>query len=109
MRVRVAAAAMTVAAVLAAVNGQGQDASALRGADAPPNAVWLDGLDLTKMVQRRGTPRAGKSGGGRGSNPLTLGGVVYQHGIGTLSINELIVDLKGAATKFESMIGIDDD
>ena len=62
------------------------------------------------MIQRRGTPRAGRSGGGRGNNPppLSLGGVVYQHGIGTLSINELIVDLKGEATRFESMIGIDD-
>ena len=62
------------------------------------------------MVQRRGTPRAGKSGSGRGNNPppLSLGGVVYAHGIGTLSINELIVDLKGQATRFESMIGIDD-
>jgi len=65
------------------------------------------------MVQRRGTPRAGKSGagGGRGSQtppPLKLGGVTYEHGIGTLSINELIIDLKGEATRFVSMIGIDD-
>src|SRR5687767_9923641 len=83
---------------------------ALTGADAPANAIWLDSLDLTKMVQRRGTPRAGKSGSGRGNNPppLMLGGVQYAHGIGTLSINELIVDLKQQATKFESMIGIDD-
>jgi alpha-galactosidase len=73
-------------------------------------SVWLDSLDLTKMVQRRGTPRAGKSGAGRGNNPppLSLGGVTYEHGIGTLSINELIVDLKGQAVRFESMIGIDD-
>jgi alpha-galactosidase len=72
--------------------------------------VWLESLDLTKMVQRRGTPRAGKSGAGRGNTPppLSLGGVVYEHGIGTLSINELIVALKGQATRFESMIGIDD-
>src|SRR5262245_47477282 len=75
-----------------------QDDAALRATDAPPNAIWIDSLDLTKMVQRRQTPRAGGTlagGGGRGRGgaptPITLGGVVYPHGIGTLSINELIV------------------
>ena len=87
-----------------------QDAKALAGADPPAGAIWLDSLDLTRMVQRRGTPRAGRSGAGRGNNPppLSLGGVTYQHGIGTLSINELIVDLKRQATRFDAMIGIDD-
>lgn len=83
---------------------------AVRGDEAPANAVWLDSLDLSKMVQRRQTPRIGASGAGRGNTPtpLKLGGVTYRHGIGTLSINELIVDLKGEATRFVSMIGIDD-
>jgi alpha-galactosidase len=90
-----------------------QDALAIRGAAPPANGVWLDSLDLSKMVQRRGTPRAGRSGasGERGNPtppPLKLGGVTYEHGIGTLSINELIIDLKGEATRFVSMIGIDD-
>jgi alpha-galactosidase len=91
-----------------------QDQDFLRGTDAPPNAIWLDSLDLTKMVQRRQTPRAGATlagGGGRGRGgvaPITLGGVVYPHGIGTLSINELIIDLKGQATRFVSMVGLDD-
>jgi alpha-galactosidase len=102
---------LTVAALccIAALPPQ-QDREALRANDAPVNAIWLDSLDLSKMVQRRGTPRAGRSGSGRGDNPppLSLGGVVYPHGIGTLSINELIVDLKGQATRFVSMIGIDD-
>ncbi len=82
---------------------------------APANAVWLDSLDLAKMVQRRQTPRAGQTlarGRGRGAAPATtpivLGGVTYPHGIGTLSINELIVDLKGQATRFVSMVGLDD-
>jgi len=39
-----------------------QEAVSIRGTDAPANGVWLDSLDLTKMVQRRGTPRVGKSG-----------------------------------------------
>ncbi len=51
-------------------------AAAPTGADPPPNAIWLDSLDLGKMVQRRQQPRAGRSAR---NNPLTLGGVVYQH------------------------------
>ena len=39
-----------------------QEAAALRGAEPPPHGIWLDSLDLSKMVQRRGTPRVGKSG-----------------------------------------------
>lgn len=90
------------------LRARAQEQEGLRGADAPQNAIWLDSLDLSKMVQRRGTPRPGKSGAGRGDSPLSLGGVTYAHGIGTLSINELIVDLKGQATRFVSMVGIDD-
>lgn len=40
--------------------------------------------------------------------PIMLGGVQYPHGIGTLSINELIVDLNGQATRFVAMVGLDD-
>lgn len=58
------------------------------------------------MVQRRGNPRAGRS---LRNNPLTLNGEVYQHGIGTLSISEFTIDLKGQATRFVSMVGIDDE
>jgi alpha-galactosidase len=97
-----------------------QDLLILRGQDAPPNAIWIDSLDLSKMVQRRQTPRAGFSlAGGRGGGragaagtpagpPIVLGGVTYAHGIGTLSINELIIDLKGQATRFLAMVGLND-
>jgi len=111
----VVALAVTLAIAIARARLDAQriesQADVLRAAEAPANALWLDGLDLTKMVQRRGTPRAGGYGGasGRGAPPpLTLANVVYPHGIGTLSINELIVNLKGQATRFVSMIGIDD-
>ncbi len=90
-------------------------------AELPAHAIWLDSLDLSKMVQRRQTPRAGQTlargRGGRGAaapapgtpqSPIVLGGVQYKHGIGTLSINELIVDLKGQARQFISMVGLDD-
>jgi alpha-galactosidase len=122
---------VVVLAAIAATSGvlpagpQTDVRAAMTSAGEPPaNAIWLDSLDLSKMVQRRQTPRAGLTlarargrGGaaaqpaGRGGTtptPIVLGGVTYPHGIGTLSINELIVDLKGQATRFVSMVGLDD-
>lgn len=142
----VAAAALAVTAAAARQAASQDDLrAAMTAAGAPPTgAMWLDGLDLAKMVQRRQTPRAGQtlarprrargaraSGRGRGQggratgrgqggratgrgrgaatpSPISLGGVVYPHGIGTLSINELTIDLKGQATRFVSMVGLDD-
>lgn len=84
----------------------GQDTAALRSQEAPPDSVWLDSLDLSKMVQRRDVPRAGRS---LQNHPITLAGIVYPHGIGTLSISEFVIDLKGQAVRFETLVGIDDE
>src|ERR1051326_7461182 len=100
----VAALALTV--LIKSWPSHAQEAGLLRASNAPPNVVWLDSLDLTKMVQRRQTPRAGRS---LRNNPITLNGVVYPHGIGTLSISEFVIDLKGQATRFMSMVGLDDE
>jgi len=117
-----------LAASLLASSQQDQLRAVMTANDPPPNAIWLDSLDLSKMVQRRQTPRAGgtlaRGRGGRGTaapaaqpagrgtapvpTPIVLGGITYPHGIGTLSINELIIDLKGQATRFVSMVGLDD-
>jgi hypothetical protein len=79
-------------------SGQQDALRAAMTAEAPPaNAIWLDSLDLSKMVQRRQTPRAGQTlarGRGRGAGtreparraglraaaraattPITLGGI----------------------------------
>jgi len=64
---------------------------------------------MEAMFQRRGRPVAGGIPGGRGEpRPITLGGVVYPHGIGTQSISEFVLDLRGQARRFVSMIGLDD-
>jgi alpha-galactosidase len=103
-----------VAATSPHATPQSQPPAVLTAVDAPPNAIWIDSLDLSKMVQRRETPRPratlarGSRGRGAGPLPITLGGVQYPHGIGTLSINELIIDLKGQATRFVAMVGLDD-
>ncbi len=80
--------------------------AALRGADAPADAVWLDTLDLANVTQDYGSPHAGKS---VDSHPLTLNGVVYPHGLGTHAVSRLLVNLQGSATNFEALAGVDDE
>ena len=81
----------------------------IQGEEPPQGAVWVEELGMDVMFQRRGRPVAGGIPGGRGDpRPITLGGVVYPHGIGTQSISEFVLDLKGDARRFVSMIGLDD-
>ncbi|KPJ64916.1 hypothetical protein AMK68_00060 [candidate division KD3-62 bacterium DG_56] len=87
-------------------SASGQEPDVLQGSDPPPNAIWLDSLDLSNVSQGWGVPRAGRS---VDNNPLTLNGTVYQHGLGTHAHSEMIIDLRGAVAKFMSMVGVDDE
>jgi alpha-galactosidase len=78
----------------------------LRGADAPANSVWLDSLDLSKAVQEFGKPQAGKSVLGA---PIMLDGIIYPHGFGSHAKGDLLVKLNGGATRFQAVVGVDDD
>jgi alpha-galactosidase len=78
----------------------------LSAAEAPAGSIWVDSLDLKNAVQGFGETRAGVSIEG---NKLTLGGIVYPHGIGTHAVGRLIINLHGAATKFEALVGVDDE
>lgn len=84
-----------------------QDVPVFQRADAPSGAIWLDSLDLSKAAIRR--PRAGR---GQPTPPpplvLALGGATYPHGVPLASDADLTIDLKGVATKFSAMVGIDD-
>ncbi len=75
-----------------------------------PEPSWtivpLESLDLIKMTQDYGTPQVGKSVIGK---PLTLGGTVYEHGIGSHATSEVTIDLKGNAKLFTAMVGVDDE
>src|SRR5262249_23097423 len=84
-----------------------QDPQVFRAAGSPPNAVWVDSLDLSRAPIRR--PR-----GQRGQPPpaplkLNLGGVEYPHGVPLQANGEIVIDLKGNATRFSAMVGIDDE
>lgn len=103
---RAAWTALAATAFIYPAAAHAQDRTALRGPDAPANAFWLDTLDLANVTQDYGSPHAGKS---VDSNPLTLNGVAYPHGLGTHSVSRLLIDLKGSATRFEAMAGVDDE
>ncbi len=83
--------------------------AALTGDTLPPNGVWVESVGLDAMFQRRGRPVAGGVRLGRaGVKPIILQGVTYEHGIGTQPISEFLVDVKGQATRFQAMVGLDD-
>src|SRR5579862_2957618 len=90
-----------------------QAATDLKTVDAPAHGVWVDGLDLSKAAIRRPMPVRG----GRGTTPppgpppplkFVLGGAEYPHAVPLQVDNDLMIDLKGQAARFESMVGVDD-
>lgn len=72
----------------------------------PANSIWVDSLDLKNAVQGFGEIQANMS---VDKHSLTLGGTVFAHGVGTHAVGRLIINLHGAATHFESMVGVDDE
>jgi len=76
-----------------------------QAAAAPAGTMWVEEIGLERLSQRRGTPRVART---IRDQPIRLGGVEYPHGIGTRSISEFVIDLKGNATRFTSTVGIDD-
>lgn len=88
----------------------GQDNAAeselVRSQQAPANGVWLETLNLSNMSQDYGSPRRRRT---VDNNPLTLGGVVYPHGVGTHAKSEIAIDLKGGSKRFLAMVGVDDE
>jgi len=90
-----------------------QSAPELQKSDPPAHAVWVDSLDLSKASIRR--PRPGR--GGRGATPppgppppltFVLGGVDYPHAVPLTADSDLVIDIKGQAVRFQSMVGVDD-
>lgn len=104
---KIALTAITLAVALPLISAaRAQDKPDLMAAEAPAHSLWLDSLDISRIQQEYGDPHAGKT---VDSNPLTLGGKVYPHGLGTHAVSQLVIDLKGTATRFEAMAGVDDE
>src|SRR6185437_3194942 len=66
----------------------------------------LDKLDLSTISQDWGEPHADKS---VDNHPLTLGGHVFNTGIGTHANSEFDILLDGHATEFGATAGVDDE
>ncbi len=82
------------------------DLSLLQSKDAPENSFWLHKLDPTKMTIGKGAPQPDRNLSGK---PITLKGVVYPHGLGIHAESDIGIDLKGVATRFVAMVGVDDE
>jgi alpha-galactosidase len=100
------ALACTVCSSALAVSMRAQDAVALQRAEAPPNGVWLDTLDM-RGIQLRPGPR-GQRGQPAPPRVFTLGGVTYPHAVPLRVDADMTVDIGGGATRFMSVIGIED-
>ena len=68
--------------------------------------LWVDSLDLSPIEQGFGQPQAGRS---VDNQPIKIKGVSFVHGVGTHAASEMRIDLKDAATKFISQVGVDDE
>jgi alpha-galactosidase len=66
----------------------------------------LEDLSLDNMRQDWGNPSAGKSVEG---NQISIGGVAFDHGVGTHATSTWAIDLGGAAQRFTASVGIDDE
>ena len=89
----------------AAQNPAGDEAMA-QGNELPANAIWLDALNMKNIEQEYGKAQSKMS---VDANPLMLNGKTYPHGIGTHARSEINIDLKGVATRFIAMAGVDDE
>ncbi len=84
----------------------------LQQAAAPSDGVWIESLDLTG-VPIRPLGRGGRGAGGQppatpGPAPsYMLGGTAYPHTVALVSDRDLLIDLRGRAVRFDSMVGVD--
>jgi len=78
----------------------------LLACSAAAETVWLDSLDIRKVEQDWGAPKAKQSVDG---NPLSIAGQKFERGLGTHAASVLCVDLKGGAERFKAFVGVDDE
>ncbi|MBK7403637.1 MAG: NPCBM/NEW2 domain-containing protein [Phycisphaerales bacterium] len=68
--------------------------------------IYLDTLDLAPVEQGWKTAQARLSVDG---NAISIAGKGFGHGVGTHARSEWTIDLFGAATAFDAMVGVDDE
>ena len=104
---RVVLAGLVVLGIaVVALPARADEAAGLQGDTLPAHAIWLDSLDLSKIEQGWKKPQACRS---VEEHAIKIHGMTFAHGVGTHAESEMNVDLKGAATRFVSMVGVDDE
>ncbi len=68
--------------------------------------VLVSELDLEKIQQGWGKPQADRA---VANNRITIGGQVFDHGIGTHAGSLFVIDLNGGSERFTASVGIDDE
>ena len=102
------------ATVTATTNGFPTTATATAAVRAPlpPGGQWVSDLPFLVAengwgpVERDMSNAEQPAGDGR---PITLGGVVYEKGIGAHATSRVVVDLGGRCTTFRADVGVDDE
>lgn len=67
--------------------------------------IRLDTLDFSQVKQGWGTPQINRS---IREKPLTIGGKVYEYGVGLHASTDMWVDLTGGSEAFSAEVGVDD-
>ncbi|MGN0847368.1 MAG: NPCBM/NEW2 domain-containing protein [Kiritimatiellia bacterium] len=83
-----------------------QMAVAVAMAAAAENKIWLEDVDRSTMTCGYKSVLVGRSVEG---GLLSVGGKVYEHGLGTHAPSILAVPLGGKALAFEAVVGVDDE
>jgi alpha-galactosidase len=66
----------------------------------------IETLDLSYIEQGWGGPQANRS---VDNNPLSIGGIKFEHGIGTHANSTFRIALGGKGDRFEAKVGVDDE
>lgn len=70
------------------------------------DTLWLQKIDLKKVSQGWGSPKANESLNGK---PLAIAGQKFKLGLASHAEGLIRIDLKGAAQRFQAFVGLDDD
>lgn len=70
------------------------------------SVLFLDELDLSNALQEHGCAQPCRSVDG---GPLRIGGTTYARGVGTHARSEIALDLAKGATRFDAVVGVDDE
>jgi beta-galactosidase len=78
----------------------------------PAGYEWLSDRPYTQQANGWGPVEKDRSNGEQGAtdgNPLSIGGVTYEKGLGAHAVSSVLVELGGDCTRFRSDVGVDDE